>query len=131
MKLKIFTPDGEYFSGVIKSIQVTDKISGSFGMLEGHLPVISAISDGYIHIIDNDNNEQYFSLFDGILRQKDNEIEVICAIIETGNTKEESKDHLDNLIKRRKEENKERNVELTLAENELRKQIKKSRAGHI
>ncbi len=131
MRLTIFTPDGEYYTQKIESIMVNEKTFGAFGILKGHLPLISAIEDGTISIKEAKGTMKYFSLLDGMLREVDNEIEIICAIIEEGDSPSSSKENLLKLIERRKEENKERNVELTLAENELRKQIKKAKPGHL
>ena len=131
MRLTIFTPDGEYYSALIESIMVNEKSFGAFGILKGHLPIISAREDGTLSIKEERGSTKYFSLLDGVLRQFDDDIEVICSIIEEGDSPLSSKENLLKLIERRKEENKERNVELTQAENELRKQIKKAKPGHL
>ncbi|MCB9498602.1 MAG: F0F1 ATP synthase subunit epsilon [Bacillales bacterium] len=131
MKISFYTPEGLKYSGDAIYIEVADKKSGSFSMMENHVPVISVISEGYIRIEKTEKEELYFALAGALLEQEKNNVKVVAEILSEGKTKEEALSSLESITTARKEENKKRNVELAMAENELKKQIKKSGAGRV
>lgn len=131
MIVSLFTPEGLKYSGEVNYIEVMDKESGSFGILENHCPIVSAISVGYVMFRDVNNKETYYALSGALLEQKNNHIRIVSQIFEVGDTKEEAKKKLENVLSERRNENRKRNIELAQAEKELVKQIKKSGAGHV
>ena len=130
MKISIYTPSGLEHEQDADYLMVMDKINGSFGLLNGHMPLISAISNGYIILRLNDK-ETYIALVGAVLKNEDDIVSVSAEIIAIGDTLEESETALSSLLALRKNQNKARNVELALAENELKKEIKKTGAGHL
>ncbi len=47
MKLEILTPETTLFDNEVKSVQVPGK-SGSFEMLNNHMPIVSSLNEGVI-----------------------------------------------------------------------------------
>ena len=130
IKVGFYSPKGKEKEYECKELRVVDKKYGSFGILENHVPVVSVIIDGYIHIKLEDTDE-FVSLLDAAIEFKDNNASIIAEELEYGKSEEEAISNLENKIKKRRDENRERNVELALAENELKKQIKKIGANKI
>jgi len=130
MHIIFSTPNGVEYESDATYVLVMDNKHGSFGMLQDHIPVVSAIERGYVQV-ENEDKVTFISIEDAILEQENNQIKVISESLALGTTKEESEIALDGIINARKEQNRERNIELALAENELKKQIKKSGAGHV
>lgn len=130
MHIIFYTPNGIEYESDATYVLVMDNKHGSFGMLQDHIPIVSAIERGYVQV-ENEDKATFISVEDAILEQENNQIKVISESLALGTTKEESEIALDGIINARKEQNRERNIELALAENELKKQIKKSGAGHV
>jgi len=130
MKITLYSPKGIEFTKTVSSIQVTDIITGSFGILENHVPIVSTIVSGDIDLIENDKHV-YLALTGAVFKFKDNDASVVTEDYAFGDSTENAKHNLELSIENRKSENKARNVELALAENELKKQIKKTGAGKI
>ena len=132
MNIKIFTPNGiEYEKKDVIYVALFDKEGASFGMLNNHLPVISTISIGHLEVKLNEKETDYIALSGGILKNRNDEISVTCESIAFGESKDEAMTAFYHLLEIRRNQNRERNIELALAENELKKEIKKSGAGHI
>lgn len=121
MNIKIYSPKGIEYEGTSSSIVVMDKATGSFGVLDNHLPVISTIDNGYIEV----NSNTYVAVIGAVFKDINNEVSVVCKASAIGTNKDECITALENLIEIRKKENRERNFELALQETELKKQIKK------
>jgi len=49
MYLEIITPESKVFSGVVEAVQLPG-LDGSFQVLKGHAPIISALSAGNVKI---------------------------------------------------------------------------------
>ena len=131
MNIKIITPKGiEFEKENIKYIQIFDKKGLSFGMLNSHLPVISTIGRGYV-MVETDDDKDYIALSSGVMRNKNDEVTVTCESALVAKTKDEAVNGFEEMLESRREENRERNIELALAENELRKEIKKTGAGKL
>ncbi len=127
--LTIYSPKGIEFSGQFNHIQINDRTSGSFGVLSGHVPIISTINEGDIALYSE--TETYIALIGAIFKLNNDTATIVSEMVAIGKSSLDAKNNLDLLIKKRIEENKKRNVELALAEHELKKQIKKSKAGSI
>jgi len=59
MKLEIITPDKKLFEGSVKSA-VFPGSEGSFGVLNNHSPMIAALKEGVIELIEDNNNRSTF-----------------------------------------------------------------------
>lgn len=129
MKLIINTPKGCEYKSEANYISVFDYKNGSFGMLDNHVPIISVMEKGYIEV--KNDTLTYIFLENAIIEQHNNTVNVCSSLISIGDTKESSFENFNEMVKERKKQNRDRNIELALAENELKKQIKKSGAGHI
>lgn len=130
INLKFFTPNGLELETQSDSITVYDIKNGSFGILENHVPTISCIIKGYISY-SADGVENFVALSNAMVKFLNNELSVVSDALVKCDSRDNAIDSLDEFINTRKEENRERNVELALAENELKKQIKKTGAGKM
>lgn len=130
IKITLYTPKGIEYEGESNSLVIMDQNTGSFGVLENHIPVISTISRGYIMVKENEK-ELYLAVEGAVFKFENNTASIVSETLAKGNSKEEAINALIESNRIRKEQNKERNVELALAENELKKQIKKTGAGHL
>ena len=61
MKLDIVTPEMEVYSGNVKSAKFPGS-EGSFGVLNGHAPLISTLQEGQIVVVEDGNMEKSFKL---------------------------------------------------------------------
>ncbi len=66
ISLEIITPDKTIFKGEVKYIQLP-VIDGSFGILEHHAPMISALKKGRIKIKNKNNKIEFIEINDGVL----------------------------------------------------------------
>jgi F-type H+-transporting ATPase subunit epsilon len=73
MKIEIVTPDKRYFEGEIKSVRVPGK-KGSFQVLKDHAPIISTLENGFVRIVDQENNEINYEITGGVIEVKANKI---------------------------------------------------------
>src|SRR5690554_8172043 len=63
MKLEIITPEKKMFEGEVDAVRFPG-IDGSFQVLRGHAPIISALSEGKIKV-DLSNDDSDFDDFSG------------------------------------------------------------------
>ena len=77
MKLEILTPETTLFNNEVKSVQVPGK-SGSFEMLNNHMPIVSSLNDGVIKIIDNNNQKKEITISSGVIEMKNNKIIILA-----------------------------------------------------
>ena len=130
MKIVIVTPDGELYNETVTSVVVASDNNGFYGMLENHLPIVSTIDTGYLKL-ENGTSKVYVVVTNAVVENHQNQITVIAQDAYVGTTDDEAFENLSKVRAARIEENKTRNVELTLAEQELKKQIKKTGAGKL
>lgn len=77
MILEIISPDKKLFEGEVKSI-VLPGIDGSFGILDKHAPLISALKKGEIKITDNTFKDQTFPVNGGVVEVLNNKVIVLA-----------------------------------------------------
>ena len=130
MKIIIVTPEGELYNEEVTSVVVSSANNGEYGMLSGHLPIISTIDTGYVKMTFNQLT-YYVVIVNGLVQQVHDVITVIAQDAYIGESKESAFDNLNQIRKARMESNRQRNLELAMAENELKKQIKQTGAGNI
>ena len=76
MNLVALTPEKELFNGKIKSIKVPGA-SGQFEVLNGHAPIVSALGEGEVRILDDDGEAQTFKIEKGFIEVLNNEVSLL------------------------------------------------------
>jgi F-type H+-transporting ATPase subunit epsilon len=130
MKISVVTPDGQLYNETVSSVIVSSSNNGDYEMLHDHLPIISTIDTGYIKLVQGDL-VYFVVVINGVVENHQNEITVIAQDAFIGDSKDSAMDNLMTIRKNRLEENRERNLELAKAEQELMKQIKNTGAGKL
>ena len=77
MQIDILTPEKKLFSGEIKSVKLPGT-DGEFEILNNHAPIISTLSSGKIHLIQNDQSKQSFEINGGVIEMQKNNIIVLA-----------------------------------------------------
>ncbi|GAB1404740.1 MAG: ATP synthase F1 subunit epsilon [Lentimicrobiaceae bacterium] len=77
MKLDIIVPEKTLYSGNVHLVQLPG-VSGSFEILDNHAPMIAALKEGTIRIVDLQRNTQYVKITGGILKVKQNEVIILA-----------------------------------------------------
>ena len=130
MIISVVTPRGELYKEEVDYVVVTSKMNGEFAIMKNHIPIISTIDTGYVKIV-RDEKELYTVVLNGVVEFQNNICNVIAQEAHVGMNKVSAMDHLNTVRKERIEENKRRNVDFLLAEKELKKGIKESKAGNL
>ncbi|MBK8515112.1 MAG: ATP synthase F1 subunit epsilon [Saprospiraceae bacterium] len=76
MNLIVLTPEREIFQGQIKSIKVPG-ISGQFEILNNHAPIVAALGQGDVRILDNSGNKKIFKIKKGFIEVLKNDISLL------------------------------------------------------
>lgn len=76
MTIEIVTPDKQVFSGEVESV-VFPGISGSFGVLRNHAPMICTLQEGAIVITDA-KGKKNFDILGGVVEVLNNKIIVLA-----------------------------------------------------
>ncbi|PKL00171.1 MAG: ATP synthase F1 subunit epsilon [Tenericutes bacterium HGW-Tenericutes-1] len=130
MKIIVVTPEGELYNEEVTSVIVSSANNGEYGILTGHLPIVSTIDTGFVRMTFNQLT-YYVAIVNGLVQQVHDVITVIAQDAYIGESKESAFENLNQIRKARIESNRQRNLELAMAENELKKQIKQTGAGNI
>ena len=77
MQIDILTPEKKLFSGEIKSVKLPGT-DGEFEILNNHAPIISTLSAGKIHLIQNDQRKQSFEINGCVIELQKNNIIVLA-----------------------------------------------------
>jgi len=77
MHLEIITPDKKLFEDEVKSVQLPG-IGGSFGILDRHAPLISALKKGSINIVDMNQARHSFEVNGGVVEVLNNKVIVLA-----------------------------------------------------
>ncbi len=76
MNCSVLTPEKEVYSGAVKSVKVPG-ISGQFEVLDGHAPIVSALKEGEIRLIDTKGERISYSIKRGFIEVLDNEVSLL------------------------------------------------------
>lgn len=77
MTLEILTPEKKLFSGDVYGVQLPG-ITGLFEVLDKHAPIVSALKDGIIKVLnDNKNNTTSYSVKSGFVEVINNRTTVL------------------------------------------------------
>lgn len=77
MQLDIITPEKSLFSGEVTLVKLPGA-EGSFELLENHAPIVAALGEGDVKVIDAENNKSYFPLKGGIAECSNNKVIVLA-----------------------------------------------------
>jgi F-type H+-transporting ATPase subunit epsilon len=128
MDLTLLTPKGVQFQETIDYFVVESKTTGDFAVLNDHVPVIAALDDAMIKM-HHKNQILYIVVINGHLEFHDNQATVIAQEANVGTDKEKALENLLDVREERIKENQARQKDFLKAENELKKNIKASKAG--
>jgi F-type H+-transporting ATPase subunit epsilon len=81
IKLTIVTPEKEFYSGEILSLN-TESEKGRFSILANHVPIIAPLKPTVTTFIDSDGKELKAFTSTGVLRVYDNQVEILCDACE-------------------------------------------------
>lgn len=66
MKLEIITPTSTLFTGDVSLVQLPG-IDGLFEILKSHAPLVSALKEGRVKVVDDKDQEQFFDIRGGVV----------------------------------------------------------------
>jgi len=81
MKLTILTPEKEFYSGEILSLN-TESDDGRFGVLPNHVPMVSPLKPTVTTFVELNGKELKAFTSTGVLRVKKGEVEMLCSACE-------------------------------------------------
>ena len=73
MKLEIITPASTLFTGEVSLVQLPG-IDGLFEILKSHAPLVSALKEGSVKVVDSQNQEQFFDIRGGVVEVSNDKI---------------------------------------------------------
>lgn len=79
MKVEIITPEKKLFSGEAKLVKVPG-IQGSFEIMKNHAPIISALQNGEVKIIDQANHPILFDIKSGVIEVNKNLVTILALL---------------------------------------------------
>jgi F-type H+-transporting ATPase subunit epsilon len=69
MILEVITPDEVLYKGIVSQV-ILPGLDGSFGILNSHAPLISALSNGNVRVNQNVDDTKDNKEFNGVLNNK-------------------------------------------------------------
>jgi F-type H+-transporting ATPase subunit epsilon len=78
MKLEIITPDKKLYEGEVKSA-VFPGSEGSFGVLDGHAPMIATLKAGKVELTEASSQKREFSVKGGVVEVLRNKVVVLAS----------------------------------------------------
>jgi F-type H+-transporting ATPase subunit epsilon len=76
IKLSIVTPNGEIFSGDVKTVTLPGK-EGEFGVMPKHASLVSALTVGVIDIVNTDSSEDMIAINWGHVKVSEDMVDVL------------------------------------------------------
>ncbi len=76
MNLIVLTPEKEIYQGKVTSVKVPG-INGSFEILNNHAPIVAALGNGDVRIIDDKNEKIVFNIKKGFIEVLKNEVSLL------------------------------------------------------
>jgi F-type H+-transporting ATPase subunit epsilon len=76
MNLIVLTPEKEIYNGHVNSIKVPG-INGSFEVLNNHAPIVAALGNGDIRILDAKGEKKTFNIKKGFIEVLKNEVSLL------------------------------------------------------
>lgn len=81
MDLIALTPEKEVYNGAIRSVKVPG-INGQFEVLNGHAPIVAALKEGEVRILDEDGNKTTFNISKGFIEVINNEVSILIQAMQ-------------------------------------------------
>lgn len=81
MDLIALTPEKEVYNGAISSVKVPG-INGQFEILNGHAPIVAALKEGEVRILDEDGNKTTFNISKGFIEVINNEVSILIQAMQ-------------------------------------------------
>ena len=76
MNLIVMTPEREIYQGKITSIKVPG-INGQFEILNNHAPIVAALGQGEVRILDNSGEKKVFKIRKGFIEVLKNDVSLL------------------------------------------------------
>jgi len=76
MHISVLTPDKEIFDGKITSVKVPG-VSGQFEVLNNHAPIVSALSEGQVRLIQENGEKISFGIEKGFIEVLKNKVALL------------------------------------------------------
>ncbi len=76
MLLVALTPEKEIYNGEISSVKVPG-VSGQFEILDGHAPIVAALANGEVRILDKTGARTTFNIEKGFIEVINNEVSLL------------------------------------------------------
>ena len=130
MKIVISTHKGVKYNDEIEYFVIKND-EGEFAILKDHTPVISVISSGYVKINRGGDVEYYYVLINALLEFSNNNATILAQEAINGETLEKARASLEQIRKERIDQIKRSNTDYTKLEQDLKKNIKASKAGRL
>ena len=73
MNILVLTPEREIFKGKVSSVKVPG-ISGQFEILNNHAPIVAALGEGDVSILDDKGEKKIFRIKKGFIEVLKNEM---------------------------------------------------------
>lgn len=80
MHLTILTPEKELFDGEVTSVKVPG-IAGQFEILRNHAPIVAALGEGDIRVINAQGEKQVYSIKKGFVEVLRNEVSLLVQMV--------------------------------------------------
>jgi F-type H+-transporting ATPase subunit epsilon len=76
MQISVLTPDKEIFDGNITSVKVPG-VSGQFEVLNNHAPIVSALGEGQVRLIQENGEKITFGIEKGFIEVLKNKVALL------------------------------------------------------
>ena len=76
MQISVLTPDKEIFDGEITSVKVPG-VSGQFEVLNNHAPIVSALGEGEVRLIQENGEKITFGIEKGFIEVLKNKVALL------------------------------------------------------
>lgn len=126
LKLDIVTPEGKIFSNDVKSVTLPGS-EGGFGVLPGHVGVVTTLSAGVIEIEKKDNKKEIVAINWGYAKVDEKSVDVLVegAVDINGNSEGEIAQAIAN-AKKLLEESTDNNVAVSMVVSRIENTAKSS-----
>ncbi|CAM3636616.1 MULTISPECIES: ATP synthase F1 subunit epsilon [Helicobacter] len=126
LKLDIVTPEGKIFSNDVKSVTLPGS-EGEFGVLPGHVGVVTTLSAGVIEIEKKDNKKEIVAINWGYAKVDEKSVDVLVegAVDINGNSEGEIAQAIAN-AKKLLEESTDNNVAVSMVVSRIENTAKSS-----
>lgn len=82
--LNILTPDKTFYKGEVKDL-TTENVHGGIEILNNHIAMITLLKPSITRFVDRDGKEYKAFVSTGIMKVRDNEVNVLCEACEWSN----------------------------------------------